>query len=168
MCPAPGISHPIAGASTAIVLTGAASATFALLVEFAILDNHNLALNFSRHFRRLGAHQDVDLAAHAKLRQINAGLDREAGVGKNLPLVMNLEVVHVGSVSMNIGADGMSGAMNEIVAVPGLLNVSPCSPVDFPSRDAASRADRVKHGLHSRVARIPHDGKNLLHAFRRR
>src|SRR5579864_7393607 len=133
MCPAPGISHPIAGASTAIVLTGAASATFALLVEFAILDNHNLALNFSRHFRRLGAHQDVDLAAHAKLRQINAGLDREAGVGKNLPLVVNLEVVHVRSVSMDFGADGMSRAMNEIISVSRLLDVSTRRPVHFPA-----------------------------------
>src|SRR5258708_22031346 len=98
MWPAPGISQPTAGASTLMTLTGSGVALVLSVVEFAILDGHNLALNFSRHFCRLGAHQHVHLAAHAKLRQVDAGLNREAGVGKILPLVVTLNVVAVGPV----------------------------------------------------------------------
>src|SRR5215469_122778 len=77
MCPAPGISQPRAGASTAIGVIGVASAAFAIsVVEFAILNRHNLALDFPCYFRRFRAHQYVYFAAHPKLRQINAGLDR--------------------------------------------------------------------------------------------
>src|ERR1051326_3594977 len=93
MWPAPGISQPTAGASPLIALTGSGITLVLSVVEFAILDGHNLALNFPRHFRRLFAYQHVDFAAYAKLRQIDAGLNREAGVGKNLPLVVNLKIV---------------------------------------------------------------------------
>src|SRR5882757_9887831 len=120
MWPAPGISQPTAGASTDMTLTGSGVALVLSVVEFAILDGHNLALNFSSNFRRLGAHQHVHFAAHAKLRQVNAGLNREAGVGKNLPLVVDLKVVHIGPVGVDVGADGVSCPMNEIVAVAGL------------------------------------------------
>src|SRR4051794_40991007 len=133
MWPAPGISQPIAGASTLITLTGSGVALVLSVVELAILDGHNLALNFPGHFRRFVAHQHVYLAANAKLRQIDAGLNREAGVGKNLPLVVNLKVVHVGAVGVDVGADGMSRAMDEIVAVTSFCNMSTSGPINFKS-----------------------------------
>src|SRR5579859_214825 len=74
-------------------------------------DVHYLTLDFSRHFGRLGAHKNIDLATYAEFRQINSGFDREAGIGKNLPLVVNFEVVHVCTVGMDVGADGMPGAV---------------------------------------------------------
>src|SRR5579872_2122187 len=77
MWPAPGISQPTAGASTDITLTGSGVALVLSVVELAMLDGHNLALNFPRHFRRLVAHQHVHLTADAKFRQIDAGLNRE-------------------------------------------------------------------------------------------
>src|SRR6266852_5013765 len=71
MWPAPGINQPTAGASTLITLTGSGVTLVLSVVEFAILDGHNLALNFPRDFRRLVAHQHVHFAAHAKFRQVD-------------------------------------------------------------------------------------------------
>src|SRR5450432_708039 len=164
MWPAPGISQPTAGASTDITLTGSGVALVLSVVEFAILNGHNLALNFPRHFRRLVAHQHVHLAAHAKLRQVDAGLNREAGVGKNLPLVVDLKVVHVGPIGMDVGTDGMSRAVNEIVAIPGLGDMPASGAVHFPSGDTAAGVDAIEHGLDAGVARVADDFKNFPHA----
>src|SRR5258708_6249531 len=168
MWPAPGISQPTAGASTDMTLTGSGVALVLSVVEFAILDGHNLALDFPGYFGRLLAHQHIHFAAHAKLRQVDAGLNREAGVGKDLPLVVNFKVVHVGPVGMDVGADGMSRAMNEIVAVAGLRNMPASHAIHFPSRDAAAGVDTVEHGLHAGVARIADNLENFAHAWRRR
>ena len=62
-------------------------------------------MDFSRNFRGLGAHQHVDFAAHAKLGEVNAGLDRKAGVREDLPLVVDFKIVHVGAIRVNFGAD---------------------------------------------------------------
>src|SRR5271165_2912666 len=165
MWPAPGISQPSAGASTDIMLIDSAGAVFVFsVVEFAISDVHNLALDFPGDFSGFGTHQHVDLAAHAKLRQVDAGLDGEAGVGKNLPLVMNFEIVHVGAVGMDVGADGMSRSMNKIIAVAGFLNVAAGGAIDFPSGDAAAAVNGVEHRLYAGVAGVAHNVENFLHA----
>src|ERR1035441_10834730 len=91
-----------------------------------------------------------------------------AGVGKNLPLVVNLEVVHVGPIGMDVGADGMSGAMNKIIAVARLLDESAGGAIHFPSGDAASAVDRVENGRHPGVARVAHNLENFLHLSRGR
>src|SRR6266567_3557528 len=124
MCPAPGINQPTAGATTDIMLTGSCCA-LVLSIIFSEVD-------FPGHFGALRSHQHVYFAAHAKLRQVDAGLNGEAGVGKNLPLVVNFKVVHVGPVGMDVGADGMSGAMDKIIAVARLLNMPAGGAIDFP------------------------------------
>src|SRR4029077_9584907 len=119
---------------------------------------------FPGHFRRLGAHQHIHFAAHAKLRQVDAGLDREAGVGKNLPLVVNLKVVHVSPVGMDVGADGMSGAMNEIIAVAGLGDVPARDAIDFKSGDAAAGVDTVEYSLHAGITCVADNLEDFTHA----
>ena len=80
---------------------------------------------------------------------------------------MNFQIVHVGSVGMDVGADGMSRPMNKIIAVPGFLDMPARGLVHFPSGDAASGVDCVEHRLHSGIARVAHNLKNLPHAARR-
>src|SRR5271157_3407292 len=45
------------------------------------LNSHQFALNQTRDPGLAGSGQHIDLAAHAELRQVDARLDREAGVG---------------------------------------------------------------------------------------
>ena len=79
---------------------------------------------------------------------------------------MNLEIVHVGAVGMDIGADGMPGAMNEIFSEAGLFYMSADRSIDFPSSDLTFRGDSFLHGLHSGVARLRDDLEYLAHTIR--
>src|SRR4051812_28356037 len=65
---------------------------------------------------------------------------------------------------MDLGADRMPGAVDEIVAIAGLLNVPARGPVDLPSGDAAPRVSGIKDGFHSGIPGIAHDLKNIPHA----
>src|SRR5271155_4776456 len=67
---------------------------------------------------------------------------------------------------MDVGADGMSGAVNEIFTEAILLDVAAGGSVDFPSGDTAARIDRIGHSLYADVAGITHDFKYLAHAVR--
>ena len=61
--------------------------------------------------------EDVDFRANAKFRQVDAGLDGEAGPGNHAPFVVCFVVVHVGTGAMNFSTDGVACAMEEVVRV---------------------------------------------------
>ncbi len=63
------------------------------------------------------ADHHVDLAAHSEFRQVDSGLDREAGVGQNLAIVFGLEVIQVRTVGVNVAADRMSRAMDKVLSI---------------------------------------------------
>src|SRR5437588_3395807 len=69
---------------------------------------HDGFLFFAGDLRHARADEHVHFAAHAEFRQIDSGLDGEAGVGHELALVLGLEVIHVGAVGVYGGADGMA------------------------------------------------------------
>ena len=62
----------------------------------------------------------------------------------------------------------MPGAVNEIIAEAGLLNMAPGGAIDFPARDAATRVDRVQNRLHPCIARVAHNFEHLTHPTGRR
>src|SRR5208282_5413951 len=67
---------------------------------------------------------------------------------------------------MDVGADGMSGAVNEIIRVTFLLDVAARRAIHFPARNAAARAHRVEYSLYPGIARVPHDLEHFDHAAR--
>src|ERR1039458_7659075 len=92
----------------------------------------------------------VDFAADAELRQINAGLDGEAGEGQDAAFVVGFEVVEVGAATMKLGADVVAGAGREMLAETGTAN------------DGAGRVVRLKAG--DGMAAI---GESLAHGLNR-
>src|SRR5690349_14275735 len=94
--PAPGISHPIAGATIGIIPPAATGRALSFVLATAIglpklratncglrlSDDDEFFLYSPRHFRRRLADQHIHLAAHAEFRQVNARFHREAGIGK--------------------------------------------------------------------------------------
>src|SRR5215471_21130131 len=68
---------------------------------------------------------------------------------------------------MDVGANRVSGAVNEIISVPGLSDVAASRTIHVPSRDAASCRDGIEHRLDSCVAGVAHDLKYLTHTVRR-
>src|SRR2546429_6130292 len=62
----------------------------------------------------------------------------------------------------------MSGAMNKVIPVAGLLDMSTHCLIYFPSRDLTSRGHSFLHRLHSGIARLGDDLEYLTHPIRRR
>src|SRR5579871_2780343 len=61
----------------------------------------------------------------------------------------------------------MAGAMNEVIAVACLLDVSASRPVHFPSGNRAASIDGIENGLYSGVACVANNVKDFVHAGRR-
>src|SRR5436305_1565984 len=170
-CPAPGMSQPIAGASTAIddICVAGAGATASLLTgESAISDDYDLVLNSTSYLGALAAHQHVHFAAYTELRQVHAWLNRKTTVRQNAALVVDLQVVHISAVGVNLCADGMSGPVNEVVAVSGFGNALPHRIIHLIARNLLACSDGILHELNSGVARLAHNFENFPRAVRRR
>ncbi len=81
---------------------------------------------------------------------------------------MDLKIVHIRPVGMDVRANRVSRAVDEIIAVPGLLDVSARRPIHFPPGNPPSGVDRIGHRLYSGIARVAYDCENLMHLPRRR
>src|SRR6185503_8493410 len=75
-----------------------------------------LALDVAGDLGRAFPDVHVDLAAHAELRQVHAGLDREADPRDDPALVARLQVVDVHAVAVDLVADRVAGAVQEVLA----------------------------------------------------
>src|SRR4051812_2807403 len=60
------------------------------------------------------ADEHVDLRAHAEVLRVDARLDGKAGAGDQPPLVVRLVVVHVHAVAVDLGAEAVPRAMDEL------------------------------------------------------
>src|SRR5436190_14784036 len=96
-CPAPGMSQPSAGASTAMVVSGGTVSTapairvvVSAISLFYDLYQHKFRLFASCDFGVAFCGKDVHFAAHAELGEIDTRLDREAGIRQDLTLVFRL------------------------------------------------------------------------------
>src|SRR5213079_1324127 len=69
-----------------------------------------------------GVDVHVHLAAHAELRQVNAGFDTEAGSADDAPVVARFEAVDVRAVAVHLLADVVPGAVREVLAVARVLD----------------------------------------------
>src|SRR5437588_9248162 len=95
-------------------------------------------LNFAGYLSGAISGKHIHLAADAKLtRQVNARLNREAGIGDDLALVFGFQIVHVGAVAVDAYANRVAGAMSEILRQTGRGNMSPRGLIYFPAGDLA-------------------------------
>src|SRR5690348_3318014 len=67
-------------------------------------------------------HIDIDFGAYAKFRQINAWFHGIAGARDQVACVMSFESIHVRTVAMDLFADAVAGAVEEISSVTGLFD----------------------------------------------
>src|SRR4051794_39412748 len=87
-----------------------------------ILPQRQFPLNRARHPRLALAHEDVHFGANSEGGQVYARLYREARPRCDAALVVRFQVVHVGAVSVDLDANGVSRPMREILPVPATLN----------------------------------------------
>ena len=114
-------------------------------------------------FAGLGDH--VDFAADAELAgEVEAGFDGEAGVGEDEADVVGLEVVEVGTVSVQLGCDIVASAVGEPSAeacgaddaAGGVVGLPACDGgvggeglLDCGDRGIAGVSDSVEDEVHA-------------------
>src|SRR5271157_4918063 len=110
--------------------------------------------------RRVNEH--VDLAAHAELGLVDSGLDRETGAAENQPLLVGLEVVHVGPVAVDFLADVVAGAVDEVCAVAGVDDHLAAGVVHFPALQGPASGVGGTNARHRGVAGPGDNGEDAL------
>ncbi len=108
---------------------------------------------------------DVDFAAHAKILEINSGLNGKAGGGNDLPIIAGLKIVHVGAVAVDVLADGMSVAVDEKIAVALALDDVSRRVIHLVAVDDSALAHRPLHETDGRVARLSYHSEDFNGPF---
>src|SRR6478609_10383857 len=112
--------------------------------------------------------QHVDLAPHAELVLIDAGLNREAGPRQEEPVFTRFQAVHVGAVAVNFLADVVAGAMDELRAISGLFDHRASCVINLPARDRFSLGESLHDDGDARIPRGGDDLENTFVLFRYR
>src|SRR5260221_10686715 len=92
--------------------------------------------------------------AHAELRQVNPGFDREAGARQDPALFAGLQSVHVGAVAVRLLADAVAGAVAKRLAIAGGLNDLASGLIDLPALQRLLAGERSFHPFDGRVAAL--------------
>src|SRR5579875_1029717 len=114
-------------------------------------------------FARAGDH--VDLAADAEVAgKVQAGLDREAGVGQQQALVVGFQVVEVGAVAVQLRGDVVAGSVGEEVRKTGVADEVARGVVGLPAGDGLGGGVGLLHAGDGGIAGVAHQGEDLLFA----
>src|SRR5579864_8108820 len=182
-CPAPGISHPTAGANTDMLDVWAAgfATTASFLTEVSGIfvlaggtttptasDDHEFRLYFTSYFGMVAADQHIHFAAYPEFLQVNSRFDGKTAVWKNAAFVVDFEIIHIGAVGVNLSSNGMSGAVDKILAISGFADAFTHRIVDLPAGNLFARGDRIEHKLNACVPPGTNNVKDFPHAVGRR
>src|SRR5215469_13676333 len=128
-------------------------------------DQYDLFLHSTSYLGALAAYQHIYFAAYAEFRQVNARFDGKAAARKNAALVVNFEIIHVGTVAVDVGGNGMAGAVNKVLAVSGLGDGLTHRIIHLPPRDLPSGSNGILDKLDSSITRRPHHLEDFLDAI---
>ena len=99
-----------------------------------LLDQHEFLLLRAR-YHNATLHGDVDIDfgtdGHGAF-DIDAGLDRETNPRDQLPFIPRLKIVEIHAIAMDFGPDGMTGAVDKELPVPGVSHNLATGIIDFP------------------------------------
>src|SRR5436190_7499333 len=95
----------------------------------------------------------VDFRSYPESFEVEAGLDRKAGAGKNPAVVVRLVIVQMDAIAVHRFAEAMPRAVENMTAVPGLLEHFPRRPIDFAAVQLSSGHGRLFNQRRRCVAR---------------
>src|SRR5690606_14724186 len=132
-------------------------------------DDLDLALDGGRDLHAALAGVDVDLAADAEVREVDAGLDRGAEARQHGALLERLERVEVGPVAVDGGdAEAVAGAVLEVGTVAGLDEHGPHVRVHLMALHGRAAGETLPQELHPGVARPQHGAERAVELLARR
>ena len=122
-----------------------------------------LALRWPADHSRTRSRDHIHLAANPEFSgKIDAGLDREAGVRQQQPLVVGFEIIQVGSVAMQVDFNIVARAVGEPLAKTGRANDVACGVIGLPAWDRATLGIGALHDLDRGIAGIAHGVEDEL------
>src|SRR5271165_3022293 len=149
-CPRPGSSQPAMPTPQALLCEGALASApeGGVSTEVVSLDSwliclvmvpsscekrQDSRLDRAGHAGFLFVHIHIHFRAHAKLREVDSGLDGIAGARDQVTLILSFESIHVNAIAVHRGADVVAGAMKEIFSVAGLFHNASRGFIHLPS-----------------------------------
>src|SRR5205085_2059842 len=122
-------------------------------------DRHDLGLDrLAGDFDVFLADVNVDLGTDTEFAfKIDTRLDRKQNAGGDEARVARLEIIDVHAVAMAFFADGMAGAMGELLAVTGLLDHAAGDIVHLGAADPFPFPNIPPHELRRGIAGFPDD-----------
>ena len=112
-----------------------------------------------------GSGEHVHFAAHAELREVDSGLDGEAGVGQDAALVVGFKVVEMRAGAVNLVGDVVAGAVDEEFAEAGVADNGAGGIVGLESVNGAVLCEGVLDRCDGGVAGAADGIKNQLLFF---
>src|SRR5579863_136950 len=125
-------------------------------------------LSLAGNSRLVCAHINVDLRANTKFGQIDAGLDGETGSRNDPALVVRLKVIHISAGAVDLLADGVAGAMNEVITEAAILNIGSGGIIHFKTVQGLATLDSTLDTLDGAIASVTHHVENILESRGRR
>ena len=113
----------------------------------------HLSLNVTGDGRLPQADRHVDLGADAEIVEVEARFDREAEAGHEPPVVVRLVIVHVDAVAVDLLAEAVSRAVEDVRAEASADQHLPRRRVDLEAADGAPGGDTVLDECDRGVAR---------------
>src|SRR5947208_6022619 len=80
---------------------------------------------------------------------------------------MDFQIVHVGAIGVDVGADGMSGAVHKEFVQASVLDMTANGAIHLPSSDLFAGGDRLYNEISASVPRITNCAENVLHLLGR-
>src|SRR5947209_2763043 len=129
-----------------------------------VSDSNQFFLLLSRDLRKSFSYIDIDLGTDTEFRKVNPRLDGETGTCNYPAHIMRLQIVHVGTRPMDVGADAMTGSMEKESAKTLRVDVASYDIVHLIPGDVAPLRYGLDDELGTRFARIPHNTEDILHS----
>src|SRR4051794_23057789 len=96
--------------------------------------------------------EDVDLATDPEVVEVDPGFNREARPAQDEPLVMRLEVIHVGTIAVRLLADAVARPVDEPGPVAGVIDDPARGGIDLPAVQGPARGEGRADPLDCRIA----------------
>lgn len=111
--------------------------------------------------------EDIDFAANAEFGEVDAGFDGEEGAGDDGAVVVGLVVVHIGAVAVDLLADGVAGAVEEVLVEGAFFEEAAAGIVDFEAVELPALTGGGLDAADGGVAGAGDGGKDVEHGVGR-
>src|SRR6516164_11542481 len=126
----------------------------------------NGLLHFAGDPRVVLFNVNVDLTPHAEFGQVDSRLNRKASARDDLAVVTCLEIIHIRPIAVDVFADGVARAVDEVLSVTMGSDDPARRVVHHVAVNRLALLYGLFHEIHSRITCLSHNIEDLCAAVR--